>query len=95
MFAIFGEKFVNEEVPYAKVQKATCPHCKKEAPLIRVRGRRYFQMFFISLFPTSDTKECFKCGYCNAVYEVPKDWDFDLERANGKQVEKLIENFLK
>ena len=92
----FSTKFRGEVVPYTKIQKLTCPRCKKEAPFMRMRGRLFFHINLIPLFPIEMKEaEVLQCGNCKEDFSLPDGWDFDAERKQMTVIEDYAKLLIK
>jgi len=87
---LFGISFDGESVPFTKVQKLICPDCKKEAMFTRLKGKRFFHVFFLKLFPVGDDLEVIQCGRCKRVSELPSNWNLEDEAATTRKIEEMF-----
>lgn len=95
MFLVFGIKFKSETIPYTKVQKLICAHCKKESPFIRVRGKKYICLYFLPLIPIGKEVEVIRCGSCKTLFDLPENWDFEDEKKQATVAEDYIKLLIK
>jgi hypothetical protein len=61
MFILFGVKTINK----SKGQRNEfCPNCKKETMHSIILRKKYFDLFFIPIFPIGRKKMINKCNLC-------------------------------
>lgn len=91
MITVFGIRLKGKVIPLTKVRKFLCSSCKKEASFVRMRERRFFHLYFISLIPIEKEEEVIQCGNCKTLYRLPDNWDFDAEITEANIVEKYFQ----
>ncbi|MBU6427109.1 zinc-ribbon domain-containing protein [Patescibacteria group bacterium] len=90
MFAIFGSEFKGETIPFTKVQKMFCEYCRKEQPFSRVKGKMYFHIFFVPLYPVGGEIDGLQCLECKNTVSLPANFDFQKEKDEILNAEKVF-----
>jgi hypothetical protein len=65
LFIIFGTKVKTEIVGEGEF---FCPSCQTQRKYVRKRGKNYFSLYFIALFPLSEAGEFIECQHCGRSY---------------------------
>jgi hypothetical protein len=72
-----------------------CPHCQKPRPYEHKRGKNYFALYFIPIFPMGDGGEFIECQHCGMSYNIdvlaykPKRETQDVNQLLNKVKAKL------
>ncbi|HLV34432.1 MAG TPA: zinc-ribbon domain-containing protein [Spirillospora sp.] len=65
LFIVFGTKVKTEIVGEGEF---FCPSCQTQRKYVRKRGKNYFSLYFIPLFPLGDVGEFIECQHCGRSY---------------------------
>lgn len=66
-FIIFGTKVKTEAISEGEF---FCPACQARRRYVRKRGKNYFALYFIALFPIGEGSEFIECQQCGRSYNV-------------------------
>lgn len=66
MIIFFGTRATR--IDAIDLHNATCPHCNSQNTLVATKYGRYFHIFFLPIFPTSE-KTIVECRHCYKSYE--------------------------
>lgn len=62
---IFGTKAKFETISQGKFY---CPHCQAQRGYALKRGKKYFSLYFIPIFPMGELGEFVECNTCGITY---------------------------
>ena len=62
---IFGTKAKFETISQGMFY---CPHCQAQRNYLLKRGKKYFSLYFIPIFPMGELGEFVECGTCGITY---------------------------
>jgi hypothetical protein len=66
VFFLFGTKTVDRDVKNAGLVRAHCSFCGYVSDFRRQRRARYFELYFLPVFPIERAKEILTCNRCGA-----------------------------
>lgn len=66
MLILFGTRA--SRVDATELSNASCPHCNSQNTLVATKYGRYFHVFFLPIFPTSE-KTIVECKHCYKSFE--------------------------